>query len=149
MLYSEVIAVCSQIRTKHINTLCGQNVQFVCTFASLLKSTVGLMSVRNGHRTDYRDTWYWLLVHTKHVSKSRLVKIGQNILETEVRLTCIFLGRWIVLGGEEFSEIREKHRNTCFMSNTYFPRNHTACAIWRTRQSQKGLRYWTFDLHAG
>jgi len=61
--------------------------------------------------------------------KSRLVKIGQNILETEVRLTCIFLGRWIVLGGEEFSEIREKHRNTCFMSNTYFPRNHTACAI--------------------
>ena len=27
MLYSEIIAVCSQIHTKHINTLCGQNVQ--------------------------------------------------------------------------------------------------------------------------
>jgi hypothetical protein len=26
MLYNEIIAVCSQIRTKHINTLCGQNV---------------------------------------------------------------------------------------------------------------------------
>jgi len=26
MLYSEIIAVCSQIHTKHINTLCGQNV---------------------------------------------------------------------------------------------------------------------------
>jgi hypothetical protein len=26
MLYSEKIAVCSQIHTKHINTLCGQNV---------------------------------------------------------------------------------------------------------------------------
>jgi len=26
MLYREIIAVCSQIRTKHINTLCGQNV---------------------------------------------------------------------------------------------------------------------------
>ena len=25
MLYSETIAVCSQIHTKHINTLCGQN----------------------------------------------------------------------------------------------------------------------------
>jgi hypothetical protein len=25
MLYSEIIAVCSQIHTKHINTLCGQN----------------------------------------------------------------------------------------------------------------------------
>jgi hypothetical protein len=28
MLYSEIIAVCSQIHTKHINTLCGQNVEF-------------------------------------------------------------------------------------------------------------------------
>ena len=27
MLYREIIAVCSQIRTKHINTLCGQNVE--------------------------------------------------------------------------------------------------------------------------
>jgi len=26
MLYREIIAVCSQIHTKHINTLCGQNV---------------------------------------------------------------------------------------------------------------------------
>ena len=29
MLYSEIIAVCSQIHTKHINTLCGQNVQLL------------------------------------------------------------------------------------------------------------------------
>jgi hypothetical protein len=28
MLYSEIIAVCSHIHTKHINTLCGQNVEF-------------------------------------------------------------------------------------------------------------------------
>ena len=28
MLYREIIAVCSQIHTKHINTLCGQNVEF-------------------------------------------------------------------------------------------------------------------------
>ena len=26
MLHSEIIAVCSQIHTKHINTVCGQNV---------------------------------------------------------------------------------------------------------------------------
>ena len=25
MLYSEIIAVCSQLHTKHINTMCGQN----------------------------------------------------------------------------------------------------------------------------
>jgi len=28
MLYTEIIAVCSQIRTKHIHTLYGQNVEF-------------------------------------------------------------------------------------------------------------------------
>jgi hypothetical protein len=27
-LYSEIIAVCSEIHKKHINTLCGQNVEF-------------------------------------------------------------------------------------------------------------------------
>ena len=28
MLYGEIMAVCSEIHTKHINTVCGQNVQF-------------------------------------------------------------------------------------------------------------------------
>ena len=28
-MYSEIIAVCSQIHTKHTNTLCGQNVVFL------------------------------------------------------------------------------------------------------------------------
>ena len=29
MLYREIIAFCSQIHTKHINTLCGQNVELL------------------------------------------------------------------------------------------------------------------------
>jgi hypothetical protein len=29
MLYREIIAVCSETHPKHINTLCGQNVEFV------------------------------------------------------------------------------------------------------------------------
>jgi len=29
MLYREIIAVCSQIHTKHINTLCGHNLQWL------------------------------------------------------------------------------------------------------------------------
>jgi len=29
MLYGEIIVVYSQIHTKHINTLCGQNVEFL------------------------------------------------------------------------------------------------------------------------
>jgi len=29
MLYREIIAVCSEIHTKHINTLCGQSVELL------------------------------------------------------------------------------------------------------------------------
>jgi len=29
MLYREIIAACSQIHTKHINTVCGQNVELL------------------------------------------------------------------------------------------------------------------------
>jgi len=29
MLYGEIIAVCSQIHTKHINTRCGRNVELL------------------------------------------------------------------------------------------------------------------------
>jgi len=29
MLYREIIAVCPRIHTKHINTLCGQNVEML------------------------------------------------------------------------------------------------------------------------
>ena len=29
MMYREIIAVCSQINTKHTNTLCGQNVELL------------------------------------------------------------------------------------------------------------------------
>ena len=29
MLYREIIAVCSEIHTKHINTLCWQNVELL------------------------------------------------------------------------------------------------------------------------
>ena len=29
MLYKEIMAVCSQIHIKHINTLCGQNVELL------------------------------------------------------------------------------------------------------------------------
>ena len=29
MLYREIIAVCSQIHTKHINTLCEQNIELL------------------------------------------------------------------------------------------------------------------------
>ena len=54
MLYTEIIAICSQIHTKHINTLCGQsaellNVKLVVHIVALLtvseqKTCVGMNS---------------------------------------------------------------------------------------------------------
>jgi len=41
MLYREIIAVFSQINTKHINTLCGQNVEFVNFKLVVHKVTTG------------------------------------------------------------------------------------------------------------
>ena len=38
MLYWEIIAVCSQIHTKHKNTLCGQNVELYKKVQSVLRS---------------------------------------------------------------------------------------------------------------
>jgi len=39
MLYREIIAVCSEIHTKHINALCGQNVELLIMVREL---TTGL-----------------------------------------------------------------------------------------------------------
>ena len=41
MLYMEIIAVCSQIHTKHINTLCGQNVELWMSNVAIHVVTTG------------------------------------------------------------------------------------------------------------
>ena len=38
MLYTEITAVCSQIHTKHIKTLCGQNVELYIKIQSVPRS---------------------------------------------------------------------------------------------------------------
>ena len=41
MLYREIIAVCSQIHTKHKNTLCGQNVELMNVKVGGVQITTG------------------------------------------------------------------------------------------------------------
>jgi len=43
MLYREIIVVCSEIHTKHINTLCGQNVEFLGAFANFRRAAVSFV----------------------------------------------------------------------------------------------------------
>ena len=39
MMYREIIAVCSEIHTKHFNALCGQNVELLKIEAGSLPSS--------------------------------------------------------------------------------------------------------------
>jgi hypothetical protein len=45
ILYTEIIAVCSRIHTKHINTLCGQNLALLNLNLAVLKVTTGVWKV--------------------------------------------------------------------------------------------------------
>ena len=47
MLYREIIAVCSEIHTKHINTLCVQNVELLNVKLVVHIVTTGLQTVNN------------------------------------------------------------------------------------------------------
>jgi len=42
MLHREIIAVCSQIHTQHINTLCGQKVEFFNVKLAVHIATTGM-----------------------------------------------------------------------------------------------------------
>jgi len=46
MLYREIMAVCSQIHTKHINTVCGQNVELLNVKLAVHIVTTGLCRVK-------------------------------------------------------------------------------------------------------
>jgi len=47
MLYREIIAVCSEIHTKHIKTLCGQNVELCNVKLAVNTVTTGLQKVKS------------------------------------------------------------------------------------------------------
>ena len=47
MLYREIIAVCSEIHTKHINTLCGQNEELLNVKLAVHIVTTGLQRVKS------------------------------------------------------------------------------------------------------
>ena len=42
MLYREIMAVCSEIHTKHLNTMCGQNVELLNVKLAVNMVTTGL-----------------------------------------------------------------------------------------------------------
>jgi len=49
MLYREIMTVCSEIHTKHINKLCGQNVELLNVKLEVHIVTTGLQRVKFSH----------------------------------------------------------------------------------------------------
>ena len=47
MLCREIMAVCSEIHTKHINTLCGQNIEFVSAKLVVHIVTTGFQRIKS------------------------------------------------------------------------------------------------------
>jgi hypothetical protein len=65
MLYTEIIAVCSEIHTKHINTLCGQNVE--CRMYRAVNT------LRLSYKTNQLMLYSEIIavcsqIHTKHIN---------------------------------------------------------------------------------
>ena len=47
MLYRDIIAVCSEIRTKHIDTVCGQDVELLNVKLAVYIVNTGLERVKS------------------------------------------------------------------------------------------------------
>ena len=72
MLYREIMAVCSEIHTKHINTLCGQNVELLSVKLVVHILTTVLYRVKSVIKSSqlmlHRETIaVCSQIHTKHI----------------------------------------------------------------------------------
>ena len=90
MLYGEIIAVCSQIHTKHTSTLCGQNVELLNVKLAVYKDPV--RTAQKTHPVWVIKTSQLMLyreiiavcsqIHTKHIN----TLCGQNLELLNVKL---------------------------------------------------------------
>ena len=80
MLYREIIAVCSQIHTKHINTLCGQNVEFSDRLATQLQLASSYLSASNAaEQLSYRWTDFYEILYLRfYFIRLNILKVQQN-----------------------------------------------------------------------
>ena len=69
MFYREIIAVCSEIHTKHINTVCGQNVELWMINLAVHIVTTGLYRVNS--QLYYRTNIYIYLIYCRNMRTGR------------------------------------------------------------------------------
>ena len=69
MLYREIFAVCSQIHTKHINTLCGQNLELYIKIQSVPRSKHSVSVIKTNQLMLYRAVIAVCSeIHSKHTN---------------------------------------------------------------------------------
>jgi proteasome assembly chaperone (PAC2) family protein len=83
MQYREIIAVCSEIHTKHINTLCGQNVELYIKTQYVPRSKRFFSVVKTSQLMLYREIMdVCSEIQTNHIN----TLCGQNVELLNVKL---------------------------------------------------------------
>ena len=87
MLYRETIDVCSQIHTKHINTLCGQNVELYIKTQSVPRSKHTVSVIKTSQLMLYREiiaVYSQIHIHI-HTHTYICTLCGQNVETLKAR----------------------------------------------------------------
>jgi hypothetical protein len=140
MLYKEIITVCSEIHTKHINTLCGQNTENLSvrdggtySYHWATKCYTSVILLKPSHLLLYREIIAVCSeIHTKHIN----ALCGQNTEYLYVKAGGTYSNHWatkcyssviktsqLILYREIISvcsEIHTKHINALCGQNTEF-----------------------------
>jgi len=90
-LLNSVIAVCSRIHTKHINTLCGQNVELHLNIQPVPRSKHSVSVTKTSQLMLYREI---IAVCSKIHSKHTNTLCGQNVELLNVELVVHIRGEF-------------------------------------------------------
>jgi hypothetical protein len=94
MLYREIIAICSQIHTKHINTMCRQNVE-------LFTVTTAVLHLTCSHATtaacapSYTNRAYCMSLHIALTGHAAVACKGQALRNKDHLLRFTKCYRWV------------------------------------------------------
>jgi len=100
MLYRKIIAVCSQILTKHTNTLCGQNVELLNVKLVVYIVTNILQMVKSPLKKTsqlmlYREI---MAVCSEIHAKNKNTLCGQNVQLLNVKISGTHSNHWVLNG---------------------------------------------------
>ena len=95
MLYREIIALCSEIHTEHVNTLCGQNVELYIDPVRTAQQTHSDSVIQTSQLMLYREIMAVCSeIHTKHIN----TLCGQNVEFVNVRRRVTYSDHWAFQG---------------------------------------------------